>query len=86
MLANVRKRQLLKRRAIPNWLDEKGLKKIQKVYELAKRKSEATGIPHEVDHIYPLKGENVYGLHVPENLQVISQFMNRSKGSRSSDW
>lgn len=41
VLANVRKRQLLKRRAIPNWLDEGSLKKIQKVYELAKKKCES---------------------------------------------
>lgn len=82
VLANVRKRQLLKRNAIPNWVDEAVLKKIKSFYEAARRKTLKTGIPHEVDHIYPLKGNNVCGLHVPENLRIISRFENRSKGNK----
>lgn len=64
---------------LPSWADRE---KIAKIYEMAAAVSEATGIPHEVDHIYPLKGEFVSGLHVAENLEVIPRKANRSKGAR----
>lgn len=48
-------------------------------YEQAQELTTTTGVKHEVDHIIPLvKG----GLHAPWNLQVLTQFDNRSKGGR----
>ncbi len=52
---------------------------VQSYYLQAQELTEATGIPHEVDHILPLvKG----GLHAPWNLQVLTRYENRSKGGR----
>jgi hypothetical protein len=39
----------------------------------------------EVDHIIPLNGVNVSGLHVLGNLQVLSKFLNRSKGNKITE-
>lgn len=66
----------------PPWLSKTDLAKIRCVYKAANRISEKTGIQHHVDHIVPLQGAEVSGLHVPWNLQVIPAKENLSKGNR----
>lgn len=51
----------------------------------AARLTRRTGIVHEVDHIVPLQGENVCGLHVETNLRVITKAANREKSNRWQD-
>jgi len=68
-----------KRNACPSWLDDGMKKEIEAIYLKANKISIETGVAHEVDHIVPLCSEVVCGLHVPWNLQVLSQFDNRSK-------
>jgi hypothetical protein len=74
----VRRRQAAKLQATPHWADHKVM---QAFYKLAKQLS-ASGIPHDVDHIVPLKHPLVCGLHCPANLQVIPRKENRAKWNR----
>ena len=71
--------------ATPKWLDTEQLRQIGNFYGLAKLLTEATGIKHHVDHIVPLQGKQVSGLHVPWNLQVLPAAENISKGNRHAN-
>jgi len=63
-------------------LTEQHKNEIAEVYAQAVEQEKRTGVKHHVDHIVPLQGENVCGLHVPWNLQVLTATQNRSKGNR----
>lgn len=52
------------------------------MYALALHLSETTEHEWQVDHIIPLQGKNVSGLHVPENLQVIERSINSKKRNK----
>lgn len=76
----VRKRQAAMKQATPSWLTKAHWVQMNSVYKTAQVLSEVTGVPQEVDHIYPIKGKTVCGLHVPWNLRVIPAKENRMKG------
>jgi hypothetical protein len=42
----------------------------------------ATGRVHVVDHIIPLRGRQVSGLHVENNLRVVERFENARKSNK----
>ena len=69
--ARLSERHLAKSKATPTWLTDTHRALIREVYETAQRLSVETGIKHHVDHIVPIKGATVCGLHVPWNLRAI---------------
>lgn len=71
-----------KAKRMPNWLSNDDLWVIEEAYTLAALRSTMTGIVWHVDHIVPLRGKTVSGLHVPWNLQVIPGQENVRKGNR----
>lgn len=79
--AKTRRYQTNKIKRTPAWLTEEDFKYMEMVYQLAKGMEIATGIEHHVDHIYPLRGRKVSGLHVPLNLQILSASENCRKSN-----
>lgn len=71
VLTYTRASQTKKRMRNPKWLtaDEKWM--IGQAYELAALRTKTFGFSWHVDHILPLQGKTVSGLHTPYNLQVI---------------
>ncbi len=76
------KRHAAKLKRTPPWLTEEHFSQIKTEYELAAWCSEVMGEKYNVDHIVPLRGKTVSGLHVPWNLQVIPAKDNFKKGNR----
>ena len=79
-LTNARRRRY--REATPAWLSAEQKLEIRFHYRMAIALSRATGIPHAVDHIVPIQGEDVCGMHVPWNMQVITQDENLKKSNK----
>ncbi len=65
------KRRANLRNALPKWLTNDELWMIEQAYDLAQLRTKVFGFKWHVDHVIPLKGKNVCGLHTPYNLQVI---------------
>ena len=69
----------VQKEATPPWLTAEQEKAIQWFYDEARRLTEEMGVRHVVDHIAPLNGAHSCGLHVPWNLQVLTDSENKSK-------
>jgi hypothetical protein len=81
-VSRVAKYRAKKIQAIPKWLTKDDLSFIETLYSLSKSKTYETGIRWEVDHILPLNGELVCGLHVPANLQLLPKTENAKKSNK----
>lgn len=73
--AYTRKRQAQQLNATPKWLSGSQLKEIEAIY-INRPKG------YHVDHIVPLLGKDVCGLHVPWNLQYLTSSDNIKKSNK----
>ena len=80
--ADNKHRRTKHKQATPKWLTQEHKAQIKQFYLDAMLVSKVTGIPYAVDHIVPLRGEFVSGLHVPWNLAVITREENSKKSNK----
>jgi hypothetical protein len=73
--AYTREYQAAKLCAMPAWLSSALKEQMRQIYAFRPD-------GHHVDHIIPLQGENVCGLHVPWNLQYLPAADNLRKGNK----
>lgn len=82
--ANCRTRQARKIKACPKWLTKEQLAAIADFYKAAESLRKLFDADVHVDHIVPLRGATVCGLHVPWNLQLLGANDNVKKSN--NDW
>lgn len=75
--AEARRRCLMNQ--LPGWAD---VGRIEELYRWARTLSSQTGVQHHVDHIVPLQNKRVCGLHVQDNLRVVTAAVNLAKKNR----
>lgn len=76
---HVAKRRAARLRRTPSWAD---MDAIRSFYDEARRLTIETGVEHHVDHDIPLQGKLVSGLHVHNNLQILTGSENSRKKNR----
>lgn len=76
-----KKRLAAQKQRTPVWLDVVDHAEMEFTYIWCNA-LRACGLDYHVDHIIPLQGKIVSGLHVPSNLQVIPAKLNLSKNNR----
>ena len=79
------KRRAAELQRTPPWLTQEHQDQIVSIYAERDRLTDATGVQHHVDHIIPMQGKTVSGLHVPWNLQVLTASENCSKQNTWSE-
>lgn len=83
--ANTAQRKKHIRVATPKWLTKEQREEIRSFYKEAEILKSTTGVDYEVDHIVPVRGGSVCGLHVPWNLRVITADENQKKNRKLLD-
>ena len=78
-LCQLRKISIMQR--TPRWLSENDLWMIEEAYKLASLRTKLFGFSWHVDHVIPLRGRLVSGLHSPYNLQIIPASLNQRKSN-----
>jgi hypothetical protein len=83
--ADTKSRRRKHREATPKWLTKEQKSEMREIYKIAITMTKTTGEQYVVDHIVPLRGDTVCGLHVPWNLRVITQEENLVKSNKLVD-
>ena len=83
--ARTRKRHAAKLNRTPPWLAMEDIQRMERIYEVAALCTKMSGFAWHVDHIVPLQGKTVSGLHVPWNLQIIPAKLNYAKHNKFED-
>jgi len=82
-LALTNKRRAKKLNATPKWITPSMSTEIEIMYLVAQTCTRASNInDYHVDHIIPLQGKEVCGLHIPINLQIITAKDNIKKSNK----
>lgn len=69
-------------KSTPNWLTKEHKSEIAELFTICAAFKLYTGLEYHVDHIVPLQGKTVCGLHVPWNLQVLESSDNIRKSNK----
>lgn len=80
--ARTARRAAAKAQRTPKWLTSLQHSQISMFYEASAALTKELNIKFEVDHVAPLRGKHVSGLHVPWNLQVIPKIENLMKANK----
>jgi len=75
-------RRVAKLKATPSWLTDFDKSYIKNIYIQSATISRIDEQLYHVDHIIPLQGKGVCGLHVPWNLQILTATENSKKGNK----
>ena len=75
-------RRALKLQRTPTWITDFDRLKIKCLYSVAAMLTRENKEPWHVDHVIPLQGESVSGLHIPSNMRVLRGTENISKHNK----
>jgi hypothetical protein len=76
------KRHAAKMNRVPAWLSKDDKAKMEDIYGLCRTLNRNGMVKYHVDHILPLQGKTVSGLHMPSNMQIIPASVNCSKQNK----
>lgn len=80
--AQSKRRRAAKLNRIPKWFGELDRFVFEEASSLLDLRRAATGVDWNLDHMVPMQGKLVSGLHVWNNAQVIPASLNKGKGNR----